>query len=145
MEKFLYNCFLIITVLFATGHGMLVSAQPPVAQPRAPKPGKTTAPLPEPVQPPTSGWINVGRTERALKVDASVNLQLCVVQGTVKVNGWNRNEVRVFVEDGSPFTFKILEKSPKSGDPVWVSITGIEGKPKYQRPSECLEGGDIEI
>jgi len=67
------------------------------------------------------------------------------MQGTVKVNGWNRNEVRVFVEDGSPFTFKILEKSPKSGDPVWVSVTGIDGKPKYQRPSECLDGGDIEI
>src|SRR5258706_15967009 len=53
-------------------------------------------------------------SERSIKVDGNVNLSLCVTQGTIKVNGWNRSEVRVFVQDGSKFGFKVQLKSPKT-------------------------------
>jgi hypothetical protein len=74
-----------------------------------------------------------------------LNLSLCVTQGTVKINGWNRSELRVFVQDGSKFGFKVLQTSPKTQAPVWISVTGIEGKNEIAGATECIAGGEIEI
>ncbi|MEP6788567.1 MAG: DUF4097 family beta strand repeat-containing protein [Acidobacteriota bacterium] len=116
------------------------------------------APLPKPEKPAkTEKFERISRnwrersmgggdnSEKSIKADASVNLSLCVTQGSVKVNGWNRSEVRVFVQDGSKFAFKVQLKSPKSGDPALLAITGIETKNKYAAPTECIWGSDIEI
>ena len=84
-------------------------------------------------------------SERAIKVDGNINLSLCVTQGKVKVNGWNRNELRVFVQDGSKFGYKVLQTSSKTNDPVWIMVVGIESKSKNAPASECVWGGEIEI
>ena len=85
-------------------------------------------------------------SEKSIKVDSNVNLSLCVTQGKIKVNGWNRSEVRVFVHDGSKFGFKVLQKSMKTSDPVWIMVAGIEPKMgKFSAPGECIWGGEIEI
>lgn len=117
-----------------------------------PKPEPTFAP-PKPerparsaMEPPTPGRYFGGDTsEKSIIVDSGVNLSLCVTQGTVKVNGWNRSEVRVFVQDGSKFGFKVQLKSPKTGAPALMMVTGIETKNKYASPTLCLWGGEIEI
>ena len=94
-----------------------------------------------PVAPVTAG----GNSERSIKVDQGLNLKLCVTQGSVKINGWNRNELRVFVQDGSDFGFKVLQTDPRTQDPVWVSVVGIEGKSKFPSQTDCISGGEIEI
>jgi hypothetical protein len=102
--------------------------------------GPAHGPLAIPIAPVMIG----GETsEKSLKVDSSVNLSLCVTQGTVTVNSWKRNELRVFVQDGSKFGFKVAQKSEKTGDPVWVMVLGLEAKNKYV--GECIRGGEIEI
>jgi DUF4097 and DUF4098 domain-containing protein YvlB len=53
--------------------------------------------------------------------------------------------LRVFVQDGSKFGFKVLQTSPKTQAPVWISVTGIEGKNKIAGATECIAGGEIEI
>ncbi len=84
--------------------------------------------------------------ERAIITDPSVNLSLCVIQGNVKVNGWSRNEVRVLVTDGTKFGFKVQQKSPKSGEPVWIMIAADQGGVgKFGPATECLRGDEIEI
>ena len=93
--------------------------------------------------PPVAPIVSGDNYERSLSVDQALNLSLCVTQGNVKINGWNRSELRVFVQDGSRFELKVLQSDPKSQAPAWVKITGINGKNKY--PTECIAGGDIEI
>lgn len=84
-------------------------------------------------------------TEKAIAVDKNVNIKLCVTQGNLKINGWNRSEVRVFVKDGAKFGFKILEKS-KQDSPVWIMLSGFaSAKGKYSAPNECIWGDEIEI
>jgi hypothetical protein len=83
--------------------------------------------------------------ERSIKVDSSINLSLCVTQGNLKVNGWNRNEVRVFVRNGTKFGFKVQQKSQKSGDPVWIMVASDGSAGKYGSPNECVWGDEIEI
>ena len=112
--------------------------QEPVGAPKVPKgiaPG----------HPPVAPVIAVDNFERSLAVDPSLNLQLCVTQGDVKVNGWNRNELRVFVHDGSKFAFKVLQNSPKSQAPVWIALVGVDEKRRTPAATECIAGGEIEI
>ncbi len=85
-------------------------------------------------------------SERSIKVDPKINISLCVMQGNVKVNGWDRNEVRVFVSSGSTFGFRVQQKSQKSGDPVWIMIMPDSGeKNKFIASGECISGDQIEI
>jgi hypothetical protein len=122
-----------VTVLFT----LTVSAQGPWAGPAVP--GFIGTPSPElPVQPMPSGET----MERSIAVHKDVNLSLCVTQGNLKITGWNRNEVRVYVQDGAKFGFKVLEKN-KQNSPVWVMLTAAV--PERGKAAECIWGEEIEI
>lgn len=96
--------------------------------------------------PPALLMVGGDTSEKSIRVDGSVNISLdCVSQGTIKINGWKRSELRVFIEDGSKFGFKVLQKSTKTGDPVWIKVVGVADKNKYGGMGECIWGGDIEI
>jgi len=85
-----------------------------------------------------------GTFEKSIAVDPRVTVSLCVTQGGVKINGWSRNEVRVFVKDGSKIGFNIQQKNPRSGSVEWIKVIGFEpGKPAA--PRECLWGNEVEI
>jgi DUF4097 and DUF4098 domain-containing protein YvlB len=62
------------------------------------------------------------------------------------VNGWSRNEVRVFISEGSKFGFRVLEKSPKDGQPVFISLVGLRQLPGGAvTKTDCISGDDIEL
>lgn len=86
-------------------------------------------------------------SEKSIAVDKNVNLSLCVTQGSLKVNGWNRSEIRVFVKDGAKFGFNVQLKSPKTNMPALINLTGLDAKTKgkYAIPTECIWGDEIEI
>ncbi len=85
-------------------------------------------------------------SEKSMMVDPKVSVSLpCVSEGNVKINGWERNEVRVFIKDGSKIGFKVRQKNRQTGEPNWIVVTGVEHeKDKPGRPNECL-WGEIEI
>ena len=98
-----------------------------------------------PVTKPKAGPMPVvyggNATEKFIKVDSAINLSLCVSMGTIKVNGWKRNEVRVLVENGHKFSFVVRDKSPKTGDPIWMKVVNADSK----KHTECLAASEIEI
>ncbi|MEO6655194.1 MAG: DUF4097 family beta strand repeat-containing protein [Pyrinomonadaceae bacterium] len=152
MKKIIEKLILLVVLSIAlAAFPFCVSAQNAWFAP-TPKPHQTLAPS-QPERPSQSMHerqmpaIHFGgnTSEKSIMVDSGVNLSLCITQGTVKVNGWNRNEVRVFVDSGRKFGFKILEKNQKTGIPVWIAVAGIENKNKYAAPSECIWGNEIEI
>lgn len=110
---------------------------PPMGQPVLIGPGDVHG-VPHPM-PKTDGHTS----EKAIAVNANVNMSICVTQGSLKINGWNRNEVRVFVKEGSKFGFKVLEKS-KQNDPVWIMLTSVETS-KSNPATECIWGDEIEM
>ena len=84
-------------------------------------------------------------TEKSIAVDKNVNISLCVTQGNLKVNGWNRTEVRVFIKNGTKFGFKVQEKN-KQDIPVWIMLNSFDSKKgENSVPSECISGEEIEI
>ena len=129
---------LVVLSLFATQPLLSYS------QPARPPLGARPFANPKSPQPPT---MADGKTsEKSIAVDKNITVQLCVTQGTVKINGWNRGEVRVFIKDGAKFGFKVTQKSMHSDAPGWIKIAGLEpAKGKYGPQSECIWGDEIEI
>jgi DUF4097 and DUF4098 domain-containing protein YvlB len=71
-----------------------------------------------------------------------VNLTLCVTEGNLRINSWNRNEVRLYVEDGTRFNFKVIDKGA-DGRPVWISAINLESRPGNN--AECIRADTVEI
>lgn len=75
-----------------------------------------------------------------------MNVSLCVSQGNVNINRSLRNELRIFVRNGSKFAFNVQETNLKTGNPAWVALNSITDKnPKFSTSSECIWGEQIEI
>lgn len=125
----------------ACGLASAALAQKPVEPPRRePLPKPERAAMPEPPPPPERG----DNSERALAVDPNVNIQLpCISDARVTVNGWQRDEVRVFIRNGSSVGFKVHEKNPKNGKPIWIVVRKLAGGPSPM--SECISGERIDI
>ncbi|CAN5358110.1 hypothetical protein BH20ACI1_BH20ACI1_14820 [soil metagenome] len=103
---------------------------------------------------PRPNWKNANRiknesetpAEKSIVVSANVNISLCVSEGNLKINGWQRNEVRAFVSDGSQVGFAIIEKGKQNDAPIWIKILGFDpAVNKENNPDECLSGDAIEI
>ncbi|MDM7922274.1 MAG: DUF4097 family beta strand repeat-containing protein [Pyrinomonadaceae bacterium] len=108
-----------------------------------PKPGTQVRVAPAPPRVPTPRTDS----EMRMAVDPNVNVKFCVSEAELKINGWNRDEVRVFVRDGWKFNMKVLEKDKTSTKPNWLWITPAEpeaGSVPGYRP-ECLSGRTVEI
>lgn len=113
---------------------------------KTPYPPYPEAPIARPAPYSRPDPVSNGSVEKSIKVDPKVNLVLgCVREGTVKVNGWNRNEVRVLVEEGSKFAFTAVQRDPKTNEPVWIKVVNAEAKNRYGPNSECISGGDIQV
>jgi len=149
----------IISIYTAVFVCILAAMMPATAQTPTPRPAPTVAPMPEriprqplpgkiktkefPPQPPED--FEAGTYEKAISVDPKVNLSMCVTEGDVKVSGWSRNEVRVFVGGGNSFAFKVVQKSPRSGDPVWIGVVSASSKGMPTPAGECISGEEIEV
>ncbi len=115
-----------------------------VAPPKSPQ-----KPFPKP------NWKNANRiknesetpAEKSIAVSANVNISIpCISEGNLKVNGWERSEVRAFVSDGSQVGFAIIEKGKQNNSPIWIKILGFDpATNKENNPDECLSGDSIEI
>lgn len=176
LQKFkgLFLSFILAATLGATAFFVAAQENPntfsryPVSAP-APKP--VSSPTPKPVSNPTPARVpkvvtvpNVVKekekpktknripnesdtpAEKSIAVDPKVNVSFCVSEGNVKVNGWDRSEVRVYVNGGSQVGFKILQKSRQTGVPVWIMALGYDpAKNTDPNADECLSGDEIEL
>lgn len=90
-----------------------------------PKPKLTPAPTPNPTSPtimfpkklpipPKESKTVVSNeagtpAEKSILTESKVSVNLCVLEGNVRINGWDRDEIRAFVEDGSEVGFKVVQ------------------------------------
>ena len=103
-----------------------------------PRPVSTPRSTPKP--PPKKGDF-----ERSIAVEPNVNVGICVTEGNVKINGWDRSEVRVFVKNGSVVGFNTLQSNRQSGKPVWISLITAPAELKSSQAGECISGSEVEI
>ena len=117
--------------------GLVFGAGSIAAQRPAPRPPGFPMPAEAPAVP--------GDNEAKLSTAVNVNLKFCVTDGNLRINGWDRNEVRVFVRDGRAFNLRVLEKDA-AGMANWVWIASDLQDARTRVPmSECLSGSEIEM
>ncbi len=147
MNKLIDNSIFSVAAALVLSVPFLAVAQTPQTPPVPKAVTVQTTPAVAPVSRISVNRVrSLNAVEQSIKVDGSVNLTLnCVLEGAIKVNGWNRNEVRVFVESGKKFAFRTLEKSEKTGEPVWIKLIGVDVADKYGASSDCISGSEIEI
>ncbi len=105
-----------------------------------PRPEKPVSFLPAPTAPPVPIAVTsrvrtrVGGDshEKSITVHPKVYVSFCVSSGKVNVNGWNRNEVRAFVDNGRTVDFKVIEKKSDK-TPVWIEVVGYEKRRSFPR------------
>lgn len=119
----------------------------PAPKPRKNPPVRVEMPAaPEPPDFPDRELHDHGVSEKALAVDANVNIKLpCISEAKVTINGWDRNEIRVYIKNGGKFVFRVHEKDAVSGKPVWVLITPLVADKAKSPMSDCIYGDRIEI
>lgn len=108
----------------------------------------TPRPVPTPPRDAKTVVVNESETpaEKSISTESKINITLCVREGNIRVNGWNRDEVRAFVENGSEVGFVIVDKNTKNQKPVWIKVLGFDPqKNKEVKPEECLSGSNIEL
>jgi Putative adhesin len=122
-----------------------------------PKPNPTPAPKPKPIvveipdiETIVKSTINIvlnegdNAAEKSIQTDPKVNITLCVDEGKITINGWNRDEIRVFATNGTQVGFKVMQKLKDK--PAWVNILGFNPqKTKTSAANECLSGDEIEL
>ena len=118
--------------------------------PNTPTSPVIVAPRTKPIPPRETKKVVVNEAdtpaEKSILTESKVSVNLCVIEGSVRINGWDRDEIRAYVEDGSEVGFKVVQYSPKSKKPVWVSVLGFNPqKNKEIKPEECLSGREIEL
>ena len=137
-----------LALCFAAGLPSVLIAQPDV--PAAPKPkakvwvyDKKAKPEPAHTPLPRSERVT---SEKSIAVDPGINIKFCVSDGAVKVNGWERDEIRVFVKEGRKIGFKVLERNATTDKPNWVWIVNGTVAEQGRGPlSNCLAGDSVEI
>ena len=134
-----------ILLLFIFFSAQIFAQKPIVVTPK-PKPTPKHKPMPDPLDAPEIAmWNDDVPFEKSIEVDDSLNLSLCVSEGNIKINGWERGELRVFINRGSKAGFKVHNKNSK-GKPSRVTILGYDPtKPKGSDESQCLSGEEIEL
>jgi hypothetical protein len=134
---------LLTFALFLLAPFSFLSAQTTVV-----KPAMVPAPIKQKVKQgnKTVSKENLESIEKSMEVDPRVNIYLCVSEGKLKVNGWERNEIRASVVGGSDVGFKIQHKNAQSGAPDIVKILGFDPvKGTETGADECLSGEEIEL
>lgn len=83
--------------------------------------------------------------EKLTPAEQKVVVNLCVREGVVRINGWDRDEVRAYVTRGSQVSFRVQQWS-KAKKPAWLSIVAIEPNTvKNPKTDECISGRAIDI
>ncbi|MEJ7623257.1 MAG: DUF4097 family beta strand repeat-containing protein [Pyrinomonadaceae bacterium] len=109
------------------GQARMRSEPPMVAPPSAPEPVAFDG--------------NGVSIEKSIAVDPGVSISLCVSRGSLKVNGWNRKELRVYVAGASKFAFNVRDKNPQTGLANWLMIENRDVKVR----GDCLVAESIEL
>ncbi len=152
-RKFYSSIYLMLVFLALSASANFIFGQPtPTVPPTHKSNPKTEKPEPnfrisvksEKPSPVVSDF-NYGTSEKAIVVDPKVTVSLCVLGGNLKINGWDRSEARVFINEGSAVSFKVLEKDKKSQLPAWIMIVGFDTQKTDGSGQECISGDEIEI
>lgn len=89
-------------------------------------------------------WVS-GDVEKSIKTNEKVYLSFCATEISVKVNGWNRSEIRAFVKGRGEIAFDVRDRNKISGLPQWVELLAKETEESTRTLDSCISGEMLEL
>lgn len=147
LKKFSLGKFTLPAIFAACAGFGFAQTQPPAPLPTPPK-KITVKTFPMPPKTPSARRVeNEGAipAEKSIAVDPKVSISMCVAEGNLKVNGWDRNEIRAMIVGGSEVGFKVRRKNAQNSL-IQLFILGYDpAKNTEMGLDECLSGENIEL
>ena len=95
------------------------------------------------------------KIERSLPVNAQATVTLCVASGTLKVHGWDKNEIRVRSLDAAQIDFRRIDKVKDTTQPAArvdvmiydkaTATTTSTGGPRQRLDCQALASVEMEV
>lgn len=88
------------------------------------------------------------KVERSIPVTPEVTVTLCVASGTLRVRGWDKNELRVRSSDAAQIELRRLDKAKDpaaAASRIDVMVLDTSSKINAKRDCQALAGVDMEV
>ena len=86
------------------------------------------------------------KIERSLAVDSQATVTLCVASGTLRVRGWEKNEIRVRSLDVKEIEFRRIDKTrDPSRPPMRVDVMVLDKVAAANPKADCQAFADVEM
>lgn len=86
------------------------------------------------------------KIERSLSVDPEATVTLCVASGTLRVRGWDKNEIRVTSLDAAQIDFRRIDKAKDSATPATRVDVMVFDKHSPAKPKlDCQALADVDM
>ena len=86
------------------------------------------------------------KIERSIAVSPEVTVTLCVSSGTLKVRGWEKNELRVRSVDARQIELRRLDKAKEPSTPAWrIDVMVLDASSKINPKRDCQALADVEM
>lgn len=86
------------------------------------------------------------KVEKSMAVSPELTVTLCVASGTLKVRGWEKNELRVRSAGASQIELRRLDKAKDPSTPAWrIDVMLLDASSKINARRDCQALGDVEM
>lgn len=86
------------------------------------------------------------KIERSMAVSPELTVTLCVASGTLKVRGWEKNELRVRSADARQIELRRLDKAKDPSTPAWrIDVMVLDASAKINARRDCQALADVEM
>jgi putative adhesin len=87
-----------------------------------------------------------GKVQRSIPVSPEVTVTLCVASGTLRVRGWDKNELRVTSSDAGQIELRRLDKGKDPTTPAWrIDVMVLDPSAKANAKLDCQALADVDM
>jgi len=87
-----------------------------------------------------------GKIERSIPVSSEPTVTLCVASGTLRVRGWEKNELRVRSSHAGQIELRRLDKPKEPSSPAWrIDVMVLDATSKANPKLDCQAMADVDM
>jgi hypothetical protein len=89
--------------------------------------------------------VRIQKVERTIAADPSVTVSICVMSGSISVQGWDKNEVSARSSDAGQIELRHKDPKDHSGKAVRVEVFVVDNSDDQQIKKNCQAYSDLQL
>jgi hypothetical protein len=92
-----------------------------------------------------NGDARAQKIERTVSADPSVTVSICVMSGSIRVHGWDKNEVLARSSDAAQIELRQKDGASQSGKAIKVEVFVVDKSDEQRVKNNCQAYSDLEL